>query len=176
LGVARRRIRHFGKEYGVAGSQSTRRPAPRSGQSNWWADAGNTVEDLKRRAEAKGREIYEEAIRLGRPIVAKTTADLIELGARQLMMDPRVAAARAAAKPLAKVAANPKVQEVAESVHRFVKGQGSSTANGAVDAFTMGGANHITAGVEALADSGLDFEQLGGAYRRHIAEERARDR
>src|SRR4051794_35802562 len=101
---------------------------------------GLTIEELRRQAEAKGRELFEAAIRTGRPLLAKTTADLIEVGARALMADPRVALIKAASKPAAVIASNPQVQRKAEDFHRFVQGPGFATGNGAVDAFTFGGA------------------------------------
>jgi hypothetical protein len=160
----------------MAGSQSTRRPAPRSGQSNWWADAGNTVEDLKRRAEAKGRHLYEEAIRTGRPIAAKTTEEIRELGAKAIQLEQEAVKSTAKfGKDIASAVEHPHSAQTQRFV-RNLKDQSAAAAHGAGDAFTFGLADKASAGIRAIVDSGGELDAVSDLYREKIAGEREQDR
>src|SRR5436190_20875277 len=77
----RHRIRHSRKGGRMAGSQAGKRPAQQASHGNWWSDAGNAIDQTRRSLEAKGRAAYEAALREGRPVLARTEAELRELGA-----------------------------------------------------------------------------------------------
>jgi hypothetical protein len=160
----------------MAGSQSTRRAAPQSGPLQWWTNAGNPVDELKRRAEAKGRQLYEDAIRAGRPIVAKTTEEIRELGAKAIRLEQKaVKSSSQFAKEAVSAAKHPHSPETQRFV-RNLKDQTTAAAHGAGDAFTFGLADRASAGVRALVDSSGDLSEVRDLYRDNMEGERSQDR
>jgi hypothetical protein len=159
----------------MAQSHNTRRPAPQSGLQQWFTDGGNRLEQLKKQAEVKGRQIYEEAIRTGRPILAKTTEELRELGAKALVLEQKtVKAGSQIAHNAASAAKHPHSPE-AQRLVRNLKNQATAVVHGAGDAFTFGLDDKASAGVRALLDSGGDLSQVRDLYHHNMEGERAQD-
>jgi hypothetical protein len=158
----------------MAQSQNTRRPAPQKGLQ-WFTDAGNRIDQLKREAEARGRQIYEEAIRRGVPIVAKTTEDIRELGAKAIHLEQKVVRNTAKfGKEAVSAVKHPHSAETQRFV-RNLKDQTKAAAHGAGDTFTFGLADKASAGVRALVDSGGNLSEVGDLYHEKIEGERAQD-
>jgi hypothetical protein len=175
--MARRRTRLFSQRgYGMAGSQNTRRPAPQTGLEQWFKNTGDGIDQLRREAEARGRQIYEDAIRRGLPIVARTTQDIRELGAKALDVEQKTAKGGAAlAKNVAAAVQHPHSPETQRFV-RSVKDQTMAGVHGAGDAFTFGLADKGSAAVRAFVDSRGDLSQVRDLYHDKIEGEREQDR
>lgn len=134
-------------------------------------------------AEARGRQVYANAIKTGEKVLARTPAELRALGiaatngrlpqaigervvkevVRQAAPQKSVAKPRPTAAGAA--AAQPKAKEVGDRVRAGV--------SGAVDEFTFGLADRGLAAVEALAEGGA--QDFGRHYDENMAVKRAED-
>lgn len=163
----------------MAGRQTARPAARKPVPAQWMDNIGDLVERQRREAEAKGREIVERAIRVGLPVVAKTTEDLRELGAKAIAGQ---AAAARFTKGVAAVAKDPHSAEAQRFIKQtkknldVAKAQATAAAHGAGDAFTMGAADRVSAGVRAAWQSRDDLGQLDERYHQNMEAERAQDR
>jgi hypothetical protein len=157
------------KGIGMAASQPARTSARKSNTHSTIADMSNRIDKFRRQAEAKGRQMYEAAIRTGAPIAAKTEHEIIEMGARAIRQNVAVA------KGIAAVAKDPKSAE-AQRFIRETKNNAVAAAHGTGDAITFGAADHVSAGVRAAINSGMDPHKARQLYGINIAQERAQDR
>jgi hypothetical protein len=128
----------------------------------WFSGALDAVEQERQAAEAAGREVYENAIRTGQNVQARTRAELISLGRSKLVRDAE------------------------QSVHSAAQAVRDRNAWGAAamqaDAFTrslantvtLGGADHVAAFGDAIIDGGplLSAPQR---YQANLQDQQARD-
>jgi hypothetical protein len=159
----------------MAGSQAGKRPAQQASHGNWWSDAGNTLDQTRRVLEAKGRAAYEAALREGRPILARTEAELRELGAKVAEAEAKYVRQNvAAAKGVAAVVKNPRSVE-AQRFIKETKKQATAALHGAGDAVTLGLADKGSAAVRATLQSNGDFSRWNSNYHADMDQERAQD-
>lgn len=136
-------------------------PNNRGRLGGWLSGALDTVQQERELAEAKGREAYEEAIRTGRDVQARTRAELIALGRSRLAQE-----AAQAAQTAARAAREP-------NTWREAGAQADAAARAAANTLTMGAADHVAAFGDALIDH--PSGDIGGQYRRNLADQRAID-
>jgi hypothetical protein len=159
----------------VAGNQTGRRPAQQSGHGSWWSDAGNAIDQARRAAEAKGRELWEAAIREGRPIAAATQEELRALGAKAIQEGAKYVRQNLdAAKGIAAVVKDPHSAESQRFI-RETKNNAKAALHGAGDAFTMGLADRGSSAIRATLQSKGDLSQWKKNYHADMDQERAQD-
>ena len=148
--------------------------AQRDRTERWIRDKNVQVAQLANDAEARGRKLYGDAIRSGHDVVAKTTAELRELG---LSGGPR--SSTRTANGQGKGAERPPARAPARSAETGKNGSraAQAAASGAVDEFTLGLADPALAAGGAVADAvrGGGLAAFGDRYRDRLAEKHAED-
>lgn len=138
------------------------RGAQQSALGGWFSGALGAVEQERQAAEAAGREVYENAIRTGQDVQARTRAELIALGRSKLAQD----AARAMTNT---------VQTVRDpNTWRGAAMQADAFTRGFANTVTLGGADHIAALGDAIVDGG-PLSSAPRRYQANLHDQQARD-
>ncbi|MEO8113605.1 MAG: hypothetical protein ABI655_04425 [Phenylobacterium sp.] len=114
-------------------------------RDQWFRRSAEEVELERRQAEAAGRELWDQATRTGQPLLARTQAELEALG-RTHIAQQALGRARAVGNP---------------ETWREAAMQANAGVRAAADVFTLGKADELAAGAEALIGHGGpgDFRQ-----------------
>ncbi len=138
--------------------------------------------DLRRaasQAEARGRQVYANAIKTGERVLARTPAEIRVLGAAALKGQLPQALAATAVKAAARPAAGQRgASGAAPRVAKpSVREEFRAAVSGAVDEASLGLADHVLAGVDAAKEAVLtgSADNLLGSYRDGMADKRAAD-
>jgi hypothetical protein len=136
--------------------------------------------------ESRGRQVVNDAIRTGQDIKAQTTAELVNLGRAAAQglhptTSPRqtsgTAGPRRGTVPRPTPQAPPTKSTILDQKFRQAKAANDEAAraavSGAVDEFSFGGADHLSAGFQALIHP--DDEGVVRRYERELTEERLKD-
>lgn len=134
-------------------------------------------------AEARGRQVYEKAIKTGERVLARTPAEIRALGIAAAQGRLPQALGEAAGKAVAKVVAervapprdskpSPSATPRKSIVDKALDEVGAA-ARGAIDEATFGLSDRGSAAVQALAKGGVD--DFGEHYTVELAEEREAD-
>lgn len=156
----------------AAKPQNASRNNPKGHTGNWWSDAGNWLDQEHRVLEAKGRQVYDAAIRAGKPIVANSVADLRALGAaaQKLERNAEHTGSRAA-QAVASVARDPRSPE-ARRILRETGNQALAFAHGAGDSLPFDVADRASSAIRAFGGQG----RWSDRYANEMVRERAQDR
>lgn len=155
--------------------------------TEWLGDRGRQVAGNARDLEARGRQVVREAIRTGRHVQARTESELRNLGrqaeasVKQVQAVVKRGVKEAAPKPARPSPTNrsaPSRPAVASQSRKQgaaseVIEQARAAVSGAVDEASFGAADHVSAGLQALATGRL--AELPEQFSRELAEERAQD-
>lgn len=138
------------------------RGAQQSPLGGWFSGTLGAIEQERQAAEAAGREVYENAIRTGQNVQARTRAELIALGRSKLAQDAAQAvntAARAVRDP---------------NTWRGAAMQADAFTRGVANTATLGAADHIAAFGDAITDGG-PLSSLQQRYQANLQDQQLRD-
>lgn len=168
----------------MAGNKSSGKASLFGDAKSWIENRQAELDQYGHKLEAAGRATWNQATRTGHDVAAATHAELVALGRKTLGVgaapakgaQPKPAASRAVAAPVR--SAMPPPRPAAGAPLRPVIQNGFAqvlaAGRGMQDAATFGLGDRAVSGVLALADAARGAE-IGEAYGRRMADERARD-
>ena len=144
----------------------------REATAKWVQDRNADVSRAAKELEARGRKVYSDTIRTGERVLARTESELRELG-KAASQRRTTQASKQATHPSPVKASVPQSKPRAQLRSTGPGEQARAALSGAVDEFTFGTADHVSAGIDAILKDG--FNNLPERYKIELAEEQRQD-